>query len=152
MEPACVICQDNPKSLLHLLRDCEFARRVWSLSPIASVVQQGSTPIFQDWFFQVSSSLSTKNLDLFAIIYWNIWYAGNKLLWNQEDPLDDQLVRISVAYWSHYLRLKRKLLLRETEVTILKYGLVLRQDGQTQHWDLALSHRRQNRYRLHPWR
>lgn len=81
----CPLCNVVEETLLHILQDCPFARKVWSLSPIQSVIAYDTALTFQDWFYNLSLILTEELLGLFTIICWNIWYGRNRWIWHNEN-------------------------------------------------------------------
>lgn len=107
---ACPCCQDGIESVLHLLRDCSFAKSVWEASPFPPVSGlEGITA--QDWFLRVAQMLSARDWAEFVIVCWNVWYARNRRIWHDEllSPMD--LIHRSHSYshsfWATMAR-KRK--------------------------------------------
>lgn len=72
-DPTCQMCGSNEESLLHTLRDCSRARRIWSLLRFANgLFLQPS-----DSFLWLKDNASGENGIFFVITRWFIWKAKN---------------------------------------------------------------------------
>lgn len=108
VDTTCPLCRASPETLIHMLRDCPFARKVWSISPLLSVIAHDIAITFQDWFYGLNQTFTEEDLGLFTVLCWNICYVRNGLVWHQETPSEGQLVWKTVTYFAHYKNLKQK--------------------------------------------
>lgn len=65
IDTTCTLCHVGPETLIHTMRDCSFARKVWNLSPLPSVVAQDLATTFQDWFHVLRSSVTEEDMSFF---------------------------------------------------------------------------------------
>lgn len=76
---------DSPKcprcgvleSSIHVFRDCSWARKLWSLAPIAIYKQEALD--IRTWFTEILDNSPPYDSDLFATLLWQIWYSRNEL-------------------------------------------------------------------------
>uniref|UniRef100_A0A2N9HFG8 Endonuclease/exonuclease/phosphatase domain-containing protein n=1 Tax=Fagus sylvatica TaxID=28930 RepID=A0A2N9HFG8_FAGSY len=84
------VCEDDPKSIVHVLVDCCFAREVWGFSPLASVLNWLTFHNFEDFVLHSLQVLSFPDIELLFTVAWRIWIARNIRIWeNQLTPARD---------------------------------------------------------------
>ncbi|XP_073119607.1 uncharacterized protein [Henckelia pumila] len=76
----CPFCNHDPESDIHVLVRCSFARNVWCLTSIGSLVNAATS--FRDWWTFLSTNHSSSDIESAAMILWNIWNARNDVVWN----------------------------------------------------------------------
>lgn len=89
-ENLCGICGQQGETILHLFRDCHFARQYWAISNFPTASIYWDTSDIWDWINGVRVRLDGQEFGLFVLSCWSIWYCRNKLVHDQQlfTPLD----------------------------------------------------------------
>ena len=91
LNPACAICQQHDETVAHAFWGCPLARNVWAL--VKGKMQKWSFEV-EDFYIlvrELMGVLTTKELEVWAIVSWFIWNACNRYLF---DKKQSQLVDI----------------------------------------------------------
>lgn len=91
----CPVCQCRIESIIHVFRDCHYARISWALSPIPNLLLQSDLGDAWHWFLEVKDKLSKEDFDLFVCICWSIWRNRNRVV--HEGRRDDPAMSASFA-------------------------------------------------------
>ena len=92
VEACCPRCQCEVESILHLLRDCPFSRRVWNQSGGCVNNSNFFSLSLQDWLFSNATSNLLHNLGplpwnlVFLFSLWLLWKDRNLCVFNQKNP------------------------------------------------------------------
>ncbi|XP_021746475.1 uncharacterized protein LOC110712334 [Chenopodium quinoa] len=88
IDPMCVLCGWDPKSVEHLFRDCLFTKMIWGKVAWSSLPNLVTASPFYIWFVEFVSSLAdVKNwgcLDNFFGLCWAIWLTRNNFRFRSE--------------------------------------------------------------------
>jgi hypothetical protein len=92
--PACLLCDQEPEDLNHLLVSCVFAREFWykllRRFRLHSLAPQPGAASFLDWWDRVSAGVNgiiCKGLDSLIILgAWMIWKHRNRAVFDGEAP------------------------------------------------------------------
>ena len=98
----CLICDEEPESLVHALISCDFALSVWSLWQDCPIDLLLKTKNFNDLVFQLCSSSSALNLELFFAISWLVWYNRNKLVHGENGLQSLQILELAKGMVEDY--------------------------------------------------
>lgn len=81
VDPFCKRCGSEVETAEHVLRDCVWASEFWANSPLhLGVLQLGDGNVsVGEWFLKVVSSIQGEYHGLFFTLLWMIWFARNKL-------------------------------------------------------------------------
>ncbi|XP_073139005.1 uncharacterized protein [Henckelia pumila] len=77
----CPLGNHDPETDIHALVLCPFARSVWRLSSIGSIVS-GATS-FTDRWISLTNNHPPSEIDSAAMILWSIWNSRNDVVWNR---------------------------------------------------------------------
>ncbi|KAG2540080.1 hypothetical protein PVAP13_9NG531714 [Panicum virgatum] len=80
--PSCPLCRSAPETALHLMADCRFTRRVWSL--IASWTAQ-PTLHPQLWMPSENTLQWCDSLQLSLLVIWEIWCERNARVFRRHE-------------------------------------------------------------------
>jgi hypothetical protein len=97
----CPRCLTKEETIDHLFRDCDRARRVWfgcALGINFSSIQ-GS---FTDWLLYCISSLKMEDLSHLSAIVYGIWFARNKLVFDNKDTDDKDIIEKALTSTMDY--------------------------------------------------
>ena len=103
-----LLCEQEEENINHLLVKCVFARQFWFILlqrvGLATLAPQPSTSSFDEWWRQVSSSVSStiqKGLNSLIILgAWTIWRHRNECVFNGKSPhLPTALVMVGDDLW-----------------------------------------------------
>ncbi|CAN1761920.1 Putative ribonuclease H protein At1g65750 [Linum perenne] len=76
---SCGYCQDESEDVIHILRDCRFAKEVWELSGIQASNPQAWQVQRQEWLrIGITSAESTR----FGLTCWALWKARNERIFS----------------------------------------------------------------------
>ena len=96
------VCDEEPESLVHALISCDFALSMWSFCQDCPIDLLLKTKNFNDLVFQLCSSSSTLNLELFFAISWSVWYNRNKLLHGENGLQSLQILELAKSMVEDY--------------------------------------------------
>ncbi|CAL1375874.1 unnamed protein product [Linum trigynum] len=96
----CQVCGGGPESVIHVLRDCSYARSVWS----SLLVDEPDTDFFEAdvtrWVLHYLSGRSKAiEPSLFAILCWQLWNNKNQWVFEEKLAGEEQLVRVAKQMW-----------------------------------------------------
>lgn len=85
MDTLCPRCQESVEDAEHMLLECDWAQRVWRLSPMGFSFNSGTRLPIREW---VCSWLKDSDNDYYKeitiYILWHIWKARNDLIWRNQ--------------------------------------------------------------------
>ena len=100
MDSLCPRCQ-SPETTLHILRDCPWAREIWSQTPGILPISFFALPL-QDWLQENANSERTTHpylipwKVLFSFTCWKLWLARNERIFNHKSITQHALLHSSV--------------------------------------------------------
>ncbi|XP_057248962.1 uncharacterized protein LOC130590506 [Beta vulgaris subsp. vulgaris] len=98
----CVFCNYHSEDDHHLFLDCPFMHDVLEIVNVNGVFSplpiNNSELSFIEYFGNLKSSLTLKNLNFYAIVWWFIWYARNSITFRQESFSPAKLGYMIKAY------------------------------------------------------
>lgn len=103
MDLACVMCNYQTESILHLLTDCPFAKYACTASHLGILLRGSSLVSFLDWVIKVAALLHTAHFKSVMIICWAIWRARNRKLRNEQGELPDVVVAQTLHWWLSFI-------------------------------------------------
>ncbi|XP_057803332.1 uncharacterized protein LOC131018635 [Salvia miltiorrhiza] len=83
VDVGCRRCGLHEESLEHVLRECDWAATLWSVSPLRLPPLPGECSI-ADWFEKIRSFPSRQTHALFATLAWSIRYSRNMFFFQQK--------------------------------------------------------------------
>jgi ribonuclease HI len=92
-DPRCSSCTDQIESTIHALWQCKSIAPIWHSISWGQTLSKTSYTDCIDLIYQCTLTLSTNELQLFAVICWSIWYRRNRLRLQQPADTNTQLVR-----------------------------------------------------------
>lgn len=90
VDEACPICQREPKSIIHAIRDCAWVKDVWLQLDVSTANQEFWTSNLQDWvnLNGKANCSRAQGKPPWKIIYsfavWSIWRNRNMAVFNRE--------------------------------------------------------------------
>ena len=95
ISPSCLICNDAPETIIHVLRDCPFAKWFWNSfpQPMQASLFYGSR--LADWMrlncrsTKVSLCSGINWGVVFPFGIWGLWLYGNSIIFDRERPQND---------------------------------------------------------------
>ncbi|CAN1798129.1 Putative ribonuclease H protein At1g65750 [Linum perenne] len=92
----CQRCRVSTEDTLHVVRDCQVAREVWSFFIPPELISQFFSDSLQIW---LRKGLTHKDFGLtFGIVIWILWKARNEAIFENKLATSDQL-RLRVLHW-----------------------------------------------------
>lgn len=79
-EAHCKRCGNKVENILHTLVACKAAKKIWQLSPMADAVHEMSKSDLLGQLTNLQRSLSKDDFELLVILFWIIWHARNKFV------------------------------------------------------------------------
>ena len=76
----CPMCNAKMEDTLHVLVKCLVAKSVWCQTEIGD--QNGLANTFISWWQLILQGQQKEQINLAAMICWNIWNVRNNLVWN----------------------------------------------------------------------
>ena len=92
VDELCPICQREPESITHAIRDCAWVKAVWIQLGVSISNQAFWTSNLQEWIIlngKTSSSCEQGNLSwktIFSFAVWCIWKSRNMVVFNRKGP------------------------------------------------------------------
>ena len=92
VDDLCPICQREPESIIHAIRDCVWVKTIWIQLGVSISNQVFWTSNLQDWIIlngKASSSCDWGNLpwkSIFSFAMWCIWKNRNMVVFNRRVP------------------------------------------------------------------
>lgn len=111
-DPCCNLCPGIEESMLHLLRDCPAARKVWDAIKIPIKLQN----FFQlDWNEWISDNLLMRGVywdtfswnNCFLVICWYIWKWRNKGIFEAQFQVPKNPLQIILHYTTEWFSISR---------------------------------------------
>ncbi|XP_057802954.1 uncharacterized protein LOC131018247 [Salvia miltiorrhiza] len=82
----CRRCGIGVESLEHALRDCEWVRYLWAMSPLRlRPLDQDASCSIVEWFDKIRCNPQREVHSLFAALAWSCWYARNLLVFQHKE-------------------------------------------------------------------
>ena len=105
LDPVCGIFQKQNETVAHALWSCPMARNVWAL--VASKLQKRSSEAEDIYVLvrELMAVLSTKELEVWAIVSWSIWNARNRCLFDKKQIQPCEILRGAMTLLQDYQRL-----------------------------------------------
>ncbi|WCJ39879.1 hypothetical protein M5689_020830 [Euphorbia peplus] len=87
----CVFCGGEGRSLIHILKQCCNAKRIWKLIDLSSKPYkiEGKTPF--EWITAVFYELPKLEFSLFSSVIWMMWFDHNRV-GRGEHPMEDSVI------------------------------------------------------------
>ena len=105
LNPACAICQQHDETVAHALWGCPLARNVWAL--VKGKMQKWSSKV-EDFYIlvrELMGVLTTKELEVWAIVSWSIWNARNRYLFDKKQSQPADILQGALSLLQEYQRL-----------------------------------------------
>lgn len=98
------LCQQQPETCDHLLRECPFARNAWAL--VKGKVHKCSNEA-QDFFHlfgAMAGKLTKEQLEQWTVLFWAIWNARNKFYFEKTKAQPKGILQGALAVLETYQR------------------------------------------------
>ena len=87
----CLVCKRHDKTIAHLLRDCELARKYWSCVEVPPALVHIFSGSLEEWLQSNSVSLVKHRSDIpwssmFLFTIWALWKNRNKIVFENSIP------------------------------------------------------------------
>lgn len=108
-DPNCKFCHGTPETMLHLLRDCPKARKVWNTFRIPLKVQGSFILVWNGWihanFLQQGCTWSHFNWKhMFIFICWFAWKWRNKGIFDSHFAFPVNPDQIIISYANEFFK------------------------------------------------
>lgn len=74
----CTTCKYSPETLLHVFRDCAYARLFWAMSNLPHHILSTTSSTMCDWIESVRHLDLENEFEIFACSCWGLWYYRNE--------------------------------------------------------------------------
>ncbi|MED6110492.1 hypothetical protein PIB30_043489 [Stylosanthes scabra] len=92
--PVCIRCWKDEEYEKHVLRDCEFAKKLWFGSPFNLRTENAVGERLESWIFGMLRQMQEKEKSLFGFLLNQLWRARNLLVFEGvSKPIDEELLR-----------------------------------------------------------
>ncbi|XP_050238375.1 uncharacterized protein LOC126687864 [Mercurialis annua] len=99
VDDICPRCGAEGESIIHVLKDCSWAKGVWLSSQIGLRVDEMPVPNFTYWVESLMKNLSSNNFAMAVVILWQLWSSRNILIHEgRADSLEVLLNRCRDCY------------------------------------------------------
>lgn len=107
-EPICQVCKSGVEDAFHAFMECKVARKVWKYSYLASemqgVVREDILSVMQS----LIKKMSMREVEFVAVVWWEIWHARNKLIFEGKRVNPMSLIAKAQAAVEAYQRVHGK--------------------------------------------
>nr|XP_027118368.1 uncharacterized protein LOC113735569 [Coffea arabica] len=102
LDPMCLLCKTPVEDVTHLFLCCPVAVQAWALSFLTLKIRLDSAKQVSSWLPGLLNLLKKQDMELVAIILWNLWLNRNGALFDgsYRDPLS--LVSLSINFLQKY--------------------------------------------------
>ena len=120
----CQMCNNGRESIMHILRDCSFAKVFWDNTVSVSNIQNFFSLDLCDWL--------TRNLELtslqeglvpwnlyFPLDIWNLWIHRNNFLFKENHPNPSIGKAVSQAAEKYFFRAARNSIIKSSKLLIM---------------------------------
>ena len=105
MDARCELCCQQPESAGHLLWECRFARNIWALCPGKIKKCPNEANDFFLLFKTLVQRLSMEKLEIWAVVYWGIWNARNRVYFERVQLHPKAILAGAVRFLQEYQNL-----------------------------------------------
>ncbi|KAH9673795.1 reverse transcriptase domain-containing protein [Citrus sinensis] len=107
----CEYCGQEKKDVIHALRDCVVAKRIWNHLVLGMFKQSFFSLDLRDWLcFNLGKAGINKVVDewacLFGVAVWKIWFWRNQFIFIHNAPCCTQMVT-EIRLWVHDIHFAR---------------------------------------------
>ncbi|KAL0456240.1 UNVERIFIED_CONTAM: hypothetical protein Slati_0963200 [Sesamum latifolium] len=99
----CLQCQCKEEDSIHFLFHCTYARQVWGLSHLSSVLSSCLVPDVCRWMQSVLSQLDDREFSSFLCLCWYLWWSRNCKLMEGACFKPWQVVSFAAHYLNSFL-------------------------------------------------
>jgi hypothetical protein len=99
----CPRCLQGEETISHLFMECDRATRVWFGSNLGIKFSMNQTQ-FMEWLFYCISTLKKEDICFIAAIIYGIWWARNKMVFDNYDMEDKAIIEKAYASVLEYQR------------------------------------------------
>ncbi|KAL9454363.1 hypothetical protein AB3S75_009869 [Citrus x aurantiifolia] len=123
----CEYCGQEKEDVIHVLRDCVVAKRIWNHLVPGKFKQSFFSLDLRDWLcFNLGKAGINKVVDdwtcLFGVAVWKIWFWRNQFIFNHNAPCCTQMAT-EIRSWVHDIHIARACLnVVRTSKTIQEIG------------------------------
>ncbi|KAF8408042.1 hypothetical protein HHK36_007182 [Tetracentron sinense] len=82
VENVCGVCGEEGETILHVLKNCHYARQVWLLSQLGLRSDATSADSLSSWVEEIMKSHGEEGLSAFFMIAWSIWKHRNEYIFS----------------------------------------------------------------------
>lgn len=98
VDEGCSLCRVEPETCLNVLRDCEFASKVWTIFSFGKLILGSCPSTSFEWIKYVASLLSEREWNLFIFCAWEIWNQRNARLHGGICKMPVEIVHYVISY------------------------------------------------------
>lgn len=98
----CPICFGHCEDMLHVFRDCDFARLVWAVSCLPHFAIYNQFSDVWDWIIHVKQVMDGDQFEAFVCICWCLWHHRNNVVHNNQKGDAPELVLFAGNYLQRY--------------------------------------------------
>lgn len=105
----CPVCKDKDESLIHVFKDCAYARLFWACSPFPSMLSNAGCVDIYDWIMQLKHKSKIVELELFLCSLWSIWSNRNQVVHENKSYDSREAVEFIAQYLVRFREAQHKL-------------------------------------------
>lgn len=79
----CPWCFMHNETDLHILFECDFAKKVWSMTTFHDQVRTNCTESCSAMLHQIFQNLNREQCAMFGMLCWSLWSLRNNWVWNR---------------------------------------------------------------------
>lgn len=103
VEDSCSLCRTEEESVLHVLRDCPMAFKVWNLLPFGRLLFGPSLADPCSWILYVAWMLDDdEDWNFFIFCLWEIWNQRNSLIRGEKEATPVEIIDFVYRYREEY--------------------------------------------------
>ncbi|XVF35983.1 hypothetical protein REPUB_Repub19eG0019000 [Reevesia pubescens] len=102
VQPTCPRCKDSEETVLHALKDCVFAKEVWTAANLSDVWYKHNFSNHDAWLSAVAGGVNQEHFDKGLVLCRAIWYNRNKMVKNQRTSPAAAVCRFAEDYLAEF--------------------------------------------------
>ena len=91
----CELCTNETENILHVIKDCVFAKKAWARTNLTSLIDCLNASSFRDWIRAILYACNNRKTALYVCFAWRLWNARNGKVWN-DNSVDVQYLFLQV--------------------------------------------------------
>ncbi|XVF03667.1 hypothetical protein REPUB_Repub05bG0013100 [Reevesia pubescens] len=102
VDPTCPRCRLADENVIHVLKDCCFAKEAWRCADLGEVWTGTSFDRLHDWWIEAASLLDQENFDKEMVLCWPLWGSRNDAIKNKGKDAPSRVASFALNYYLEF--------------------------------------------------